>query len=202
MKSFKATIALVFLASAVSAQTIGFNVKRGLSTFCPDYSNFKSTINQAVGFGFYKTKPLENGLKLRTGINYTSMRSCLSITSDAGLTHLIPESYNYLDIPIVLEKEFFRYSKLKRSASHYSLQGGVNLAYLMHEEGYERRVGEHFKVRPTNIGATLALQYVKPVKWNTAFAIGPQIQAFTTGEELATVGFMAGIRLDWRFGNL
>lgn len=201
MKTLKATIVLVFLTSAVSAQTIGFNVKHGLSTFCPDYANFKSTINQAVGFGFYKTKPLNNGLNLITGANYTSMRSCLSITTDAGITHLVPESYNYIDIPLILEKEYFRYSKTKRRASQYSLQGGINLSYLMHEEGFRRRVGEQYKVRPMNIGATLSMQWVQMVKWNTSFAVGPQIQAFTTGEELATVGFLAGLKLDWRFSN-
>lgn len=202
MKTFKATIVLVFLASAVSAQTIGFNVKRGLSTFCPDYANFKSTINHAVGFGFYKTRPLNNGLNLRTGVNYTSMRSCLSVTTDVGTTHLIPEQYNYIDIPLILEKEYFRYSRDSRKASHYNLQAGINLAYLVHEEGYQLRVGEHYKVRPLNLGATVAMQWIKMVKWNSSFAIGPQIQAFSTGEELATVGFLAGIKLDWRLGNI
>jgi len=201
MKSFKLTLVLTCMVALASAQNIGFNINRGISTICPDYANFKSTLNQAVGFGFIKTKPLTSTLNLRTGVNFTSLRSCMSVTNDQGAALLIPEKYFYVDMPLILEKNFFRYSKVTRSASHYNVYGGVNFAYLFHEDGFETRVGENYQTRPINLGLTTGIQWVKPIKWNTSFAIGPQIQAYTTGEEHANVAFYAGMKMDWKFGK-
>ena len=130
------------------------------------------------------------------------MRSCLSVTNDAGNSFLIPEKFNYVDIPILLQQDFFRYSRLTRKASHYSLQGGLHLGYLFHENGFEQRVGYDYKTSPLNLGASAAFQWIKPVKWNSAFAIGPEVKVLSTGEEHAKVAIMAGLKLGWRFGNI
>lgn len=201
MKALQLTLVLTCMVMAASAQNIGFQLNRGMSTICPDFSNFKSTLNQAVGFGFSRTKPLTSTVNLRTGVNFTSLRSCMSVIDATGETHLIPEKFNFIDMPLILEKEFFRYSRVSRSASHYLLYGGLNFAYLFHNKGFEDRVGQDYETRPLNVGVTTGIQWVKPIKWNTSFALGPQIQALTTGQENANLAFYAGMKLDWKFGK-
>jgi len=202
MKKFNLTLVLLAAITAfASAQTIGFNMSRGISTICPDYSNFKSSLNYAVGLGVFKTRPINSTLSVKSGINFTSIRSCLSVTDNAGEAIFIPEKYNYVSLPILLEKQFFGYSRTTRRASHYTFEGGVLLSQLFHEKGYAQRVGNDFKTRAFNVGAQAALQMVKPVKWETSFAIGPEVKAYTTGQEHTSAAFYVGIRADWKFGK-
>lgn len=201
MKTFKLTLALVLVTVLAQAQQFGITASRGMTTLCPDYATFKSTLNQGAGIGFYRYKELDKNLKLKTGVNATALRSCRSVETDEGQVQFIPEDYTYFDIPFVIEKQFFAYSKMARTASHWNVQAGLNFSYLLHEDNFEERVGEDYKTRPTNMGAMTAVQWVKNITWKSSFAIGPQLQAYTTGEEHASVALYASIRMDWRFGR-
>ena len=204
MRTLKLTIALAITlisASTAMAQDMGITVNRGMTTLCPDYKNFTSTISQGYGFGFFKYRAFKKGLFIKTGANITVLNSCKSVLNNEGTHTLIPKKYMYAHMPISIEKQFFKYNAITRSANHYAWSVGADFAYLMHENGYEQHVGSDFKTNPLNIGANASIQMVKPMAWKTAFAIGPQIQAFSTGQEIATVAFYAGVKMDWKFGN-
>lgn len=201
MKTLKLTLALVLMTTLAQAQQFGVTVNRGMTTLCPDYATFKSTLNQGAGIGFYRYKTLDKNIKLKTGVSATSLRSCRSVETGEGQVQLIPEDYTYFSLPITIEKQFFAYSKMARTASHWNVQAGLNFSYLTHEENFRDRVGEEYETRPTNMGVMTAVQWVKNVTWKSSFALGPQIQAFTTGESPASVAFYASVRMDWRFGR-
>jgi hypothetical protein len=204
MKTVTLTIALLTIAllGSIKAQDVGFNINRGVTTLCPDYRSLTSTLNQGYGFGLTKYRPLKKDLFLKTGVNLSVLRSCRAVYDPEGLAMLIPEKYTYIDVPMTVEKQFFRYSPITRRATHFNLSAGINFAYLLHEEGFDQELGSGFQTNPLNVGAHLAAQIVKPVNWNTAFAIGPFIQVYSTNEQPANMAFYTGFKLDWKFGKL
>lgn len=204
MKNLRLTIAIaltIVSLSTLKAQNLGITVNRGISTLCPDFKNFSSTISQGYGFGFYKYQPLKNNFYLRTGVNITSINSCKSILTSEGTHSLIPQKYTYAHLPIAIEKQFFKYDKISRKVKHYTWSLGADFAYLVHENGFEQHVGDGFRTNPLNMGATASIQMIKPMARDAAFGFGPQIQAFSTGQDVATVAVYAGVRLDWKIGK-
>ncbi|MBI1183849.1 hypothetical protein GC194_06235 [bacterium] len=204
MKTIKLTMALatylLVIAFAANAQDVGFTVNRGVTAVFPDSRSALSTLNQGFGFGINKYKPLKKNLFIKTGLNMSFVRSCLSVQNKEGEVFALPEKYTYIDLPITLEKQFFTYSRHSRKATYYNVSAGVNLAYLAHERGFESRTGA-YHTTPLNLGFSTALQWVKPVSWNASFAIGPFLRMYSTGEEHAKMVAYTGLKLDWKFGN-
>ena len=201
MKQAIAIAVLALTVSFASAQKIGFHINRGMNTLCPDYSAFKSSLNTGVGFGLTNTKRVNKNLSFVTGINVTSLRSGLSVKDANGVDHLIPEKYNYVDVPFILEKRvnIARRGGMSKSA-HLLVQAGINAAFLKHSNP-NAEAGVSVDGRTTNYGLTLGTQWSKYVNWNSQFAIGPQVKIMSTGEDKTSTAIYAAIKMDWRFGK-
>ena len=198
---FVLLFALVTIAFTAKSQNLGMTINRGVTIFCPDYKNFVETLNHGYGFGFYKYKPIKNQYFTRTGINVSVFNSCQYAKSTEGEDFAIPKKFIYIDMPLSIEKHFYTYSKTMRHANHYSWSMGINLAYMMHEKELEQHVGSDYESNPLNVGFHGAFQILKPLKWKSSFAVGPEFKGFSTGEDRVKFAFQFGLRLDWKFGS-
>ncbi|MFY0673316.1 MAG: hypothetical protein JXQ87_07920 [Bacteroidia bacterium] len=204
MKTFKLTIVLFVLAlltANANAQNFGLTVSRGISSVRPDVTSLSSALNQGYSIGMYRYTPISKRSFIKAGFTLTSLQSNRSVLDAEGTTTLIPKKYTYVHLPIAFEKNFFGFNKITKSQSHYTWNAGVDFSYLMHENDYQLHTGSDFATRPLNVGLTSSFQLVKPMAWHSAFAIGPQIQAFTTGQDATKYAVYAGFRLDWKFGK-
>jgi hypothetical protein len=102
---------------------------------------------------------------------------------EEGTLTFVPKKYTFVHVPISFEKNIFGFNKITKSQSHYTWNTGIDFSYLMHENDCQLYTGSDFVTRPLNVGVSTSFQLVKPMACHSAFAIGPQLQAFTTGQD-------------------
>lgn len=189
---------MCLLGSKLTAQTSnGFHINRGITTLCPNVSSLQATFSQGMGIGIFRNYALSKNSSFQTGLNYNSLRSCQVIQMD-GMDIFIPEKYNYLEVPFILEKNHFFMSRRSRKSISFRTRVGISASYQQHEADYTERTGA-FNTRSLNYGILAGLQWSKELNWKTAFAFGPEIRFFSTGQDHTPFASYAAVRLDWRF---